>query len=95
MSYKFRNELLNSKKEFNNLLSQMLSNKEITEFDDELWNVISRDKTSIRINKEPLAFKDFFHLDLNEGRCKSLVIELLLLLDKIVKDSEAVECINE
>ena len=95
MSYKFRNELLNSKKDFSLLFNEMLSNNEITDFDDRLWDIIGRDKTSIRINGEPLAFKDFFHLDLNEGRCKSLVIELLLLLDKLGIYSEAVECINE
>ena len=95
MSYKFRNELLKTRPKFNSLLNEMLLNKEVNEFDDELWSIINRDKPSIRINGEPLAFKDFFHLDLNEGRCKSLVIELLFLLDKMGLYSEAVECTNE
>ena len=73
----------------------MIENNEISEFPDELWNIIISDKTPIRVNQEPFAFKDLFHLDLNEGRCKVCAIEMVLLLDKLGFYSEAVECINE
>ncbi len=95
MSYRFRNNLLNEVPKLKELMEDLLNKKEIEEFDEEIWSIIGRDKTPIRINGEPLAFKDLFHLDLNEGRCKNCAIEFLLLLDKIGIYSEAVECINE
>lgn len=95
MENKFRVDLLNSNKEFKNKFEALLNNKEIFEFDDKIKKFISRDKSYIWINNEPYAFKDLFHLNLNEGRCKRCVFELLFLLDKFGIYSEAVECINE
>ena len=95
MSNKFRNQLLKESSLLKEKLNDLFNNKEIEEFDQKLWDIISRDKTSIRINGEPLAFKDLFHLDLNEGRCKSCVFEFLMLLDKLGIYSEAVKCVNE
>lgn len=92
---KFRNDLINSNPNFRSLFNEMLSRGEIQEFSLDLWKIILRDKTSIRINGEPFAFKDLFHLNLNEGRCKECAFEMVLLLDKLGIYSEAVECVNE
>ena len=95
MSYKFREELLEKNSDFKSLFDSLMCKGEITEFSDKTCDIISRDKTPIRINGEPFAFKDLFHLDLNEGRCTICVWELVLLFDKFGIYSEAVECINE
>ncbi len=95
MKNKFRNDLINNNTNFGDLFNRLMDEGKIEEFSEELCNFISRDRTSIRINGEPLAFKDLFHLNLNEGRCKILVFEFVLLLDKFGVYSEAVECINE
>lgn len=92
---KFRNDLINSNQEFKVLFNSMLESGEIKEFSLNLWKIILRDKTPIRINGEPFAFKDLFHLNLNEGRCKECAFEMVLLLDKLGIYSEAVECTNE
>ncbi len=94
MSYKFRNELISSNKEFKKIFNNLLENGEIREFPKELWEFINRDKSSIVINNEPFAFKDLFHLDLNEGRCKMCAFHLVMLLDKFGIYSEAVGCVN-
>jgi len=95
MSYKFREELLEKNSDFKSLFDSLMCKGEITEFSDKTCDIISRDKTPIRINGEPFAFKDLFHLDLNEGRCTICVWEFVLLFDKFGIYSEAVECINE
>lgn len=95
MNNKFRNDLINSNNNFGVLFNKLMEEGEIEEFSSRLWDFILRDRTSIRINGEPLAFKDLFHLNLNEGRCKILVFEFVLLLDKFGVYSEAVECVNE
>ncbi len=95
MINKFRYDLLSNNKEFGLLFNSLLDSKEINEFDDFLWNIIFSDKTPIRINNEPLAFKDLFHLNLNDGRCKTCSFELVFLLDKLGIYSEAVKCVNE
>jgi len=95
MINKFRNDLIDNNKEFAMLFNMLLINKEIEEYPPKLWDVISRDKSSIRINSEPFAFKDLFKQDLNEGRCKLLVFHMLMLLDKLGIYSEAVECVND
>lgn len=92
---KFRNDLINTNEKFKNLFTEMQNNGEIEEFSDELWKIILKDKTPIRINGEPFAYKDLFHLNLNEGRCKTCAFEMVFLLDKLGIYSEAVECINE
>lgn len=94
MEKRFRLELLKNK-EFNNIFNELLKNNLIMEFDDKLNNLILRDRSYIWINNEPYAFKDLFHLNLNEGRCKRCVFELLFLLDKFHIYSEAVECVND
>lgn len=95
MENRFRLELLDKNKEFQNIFNELLEQKDIFEFDDNLNNFILRDRSSIWINNEPYAFKDLFHLNLNEGRCKRCVFELLFLLDKFGIYSEAVECVND
>lgn len=95
MENKFRTDLLNSNKEFEKVFTKLLSRNEIVEFDEKLKEFILRDRSYIWINNEPYAFKDLFHLNLNEGRCKRCVFELLFLLDKFGIYSEAVECIND
>jgi len=95
MGFKFREDLINSNKEFKDVFNKLLSDGELKEYDPYILDIISRDKTPIRINGEPLAFKDLFHLDLNEGRCRVCALELVFLLDKLGIYSEAVECINE
>lgn len=95
IAYKFRKELINRQNEFKKVFEDLLNSNEIQEFPDYLWDIIRRDRTSIRINKEPLAFKDLFNQDLTEGRCMSCVFEFLLLLDKFGIYSEAVKCENE
>ena len=95
MSNKFRNQLLDEQSTLGKKIHELLTNGEIHEFDDELWNIITRDKTPIRLNGDLLAFKDLFHQDLNEGRCKNCVFEFLFLLDKLGIYSEAVKCVNE
>ncbi len=92
---KFREDLINSNKKFKETFDSLMKNGEIEEYPSELWNIILRDRTSIKINNEPYALKDLFHLNLNEGRCKTCVIEMVFLLDKLGIYSEAVECINE
>jgi len=95
MSNKFRDELISNNKEFEIIFNDLINNNEIREFSEDLWKFILRDKTSIKINGEPLAFKDLFHLNLNEGRCMDLVFEMVLLLDKFGVYSEAIECVNK
>lgn len=95
MSKKFREDLILSNSSFAKVFNDLLSSGEIKEFPESLKQIILSDKTPIRINKEPYAFKDLFHLDLNEGRCKMCATEMVLLLDKLGIYSEAVECINE
>lgn len=95
MSKKFRESLINSNSGFGEIFNDLLNSNEIREFPEFLWDIIVSDKTPIRINGEPFAFKDLFHLDLNEGRCKMCATELVLLLDKLGFYSEAVECVNE
>lgn len=94
MSKKFRDDLISSNDSFSMIFNGLLDSNDIKEFPDYLWNIIVSDKTPIRINHEPFAFKDLFHLDLNEGRCKVCAIEMVLLLDKLGFYSEAVECVN-
>lgn len=91
---KFRNELLESSEEFKNIFNELYKNNIIKEYDEFFIDIIRRDRTAIRINNEPLAFKDLFHQDLTEGRCKYCVFEFLLLLDKFGIYSEAVQCEN-
>lgn len=95
MSKKFREDLVSSNFKFREVFNKLISDGEISEFPDFLNNIILSDKTPIRINGEPYAFKDLFHLDLNEGRCRMCATEMVLLLDKLGIYSEAVECINE
>lgn len=95
MSNKFRKELLEKNSEFKSLFNSLMNSNEITDFSDKTWNIIGRDKTPIRINGEPFAFKDLFHLNLNEGRCATCAFELVLLFDKLGIYSEAVHCIND
>lgn len=95
MGYKFREDLLTNNNDFNKIFKGLFNNKDLEEYDEFIWNIINRDKTPIRINGEPLAFKDLFHLDLNEGRCRVCALELVFLLDKFGIYSEAVECIND
>ena len=92
---KFRNDMLENNDRFKEIFNNLLANKEISEFPEYLKSIILRDKTPIRINHEPLAFKDLFNQNLTEGRCKTCTIEMVLLLDKLGIYSEAVECINE
>lgn len=95
MNNKFRDELLENNKKFCELFNKLMEEDKIREYTDKLWDIILRDKTAIRINKEPLAFKDLFHQGLTEGRCKVCAFELLFLLDKFGIYSEAVYCENE
>lgn len=95
MSNKFRDELICSNSDFRRIFNNLLDSGEISEFPEYLCKIILSDKTPIRINSEPYAFKDLFHLDFNEGRCKMCAIELVLLLDKLGIYSEAVECVND
>lgn len=95
MSKKFRESLIDSNSNFREIFNELLNSNEIKEFPKFLWDIIVSDKTPIRINGEPFAFKDLFHLDLNEGRCKMCATEMVLLLDKLGFYSEAVECVNE
>ncbi len=92
---KFRNDLINSNEDFKNLFVSMKNNGEIEEFSDDLWKIIFKDKTPIRINSEPFAFKDLFHLNLNEGRCRECAFEMVFLLDKLGIYSEAIQCVND
>ncbi len=95
MSKKFREDLLSSNKEFSEVFSSLLKDGYINEFSDYLWDIINRDRTPIKIDNEPFAFKDLFHLNLNDGRCKMCSFLLVLLLDKFGIYSEAVECVND
>lgn len=92
---KFREELINSNDKFKKLFFSLMDSEEISEYPKKLWDVILRDRTSIKINNEPYALKDLFHLNLNEGRCKICVFELVMLFDKLGVYSEAVECVND
>ena len=94
MRSEFREKLLNTNEEFKIIFEKLLNEKKINEFSDYLWDIIRRDRTAIRINREPLAFKDLFHQNLTEGRCRVCAYELVLLLDKFGIYSEAVRCIN-
>ncbi len=95
MSKKFRDDLISNDVSFRYIFNDLLEKGDIKEYPDSLWKIILSDKTPIRINREPFAFKDLFHLDLNEGRCKMCATEMVLLLDKLGYYSEAVECVNE
>lgn len=95
MGYRFRNELKRSEPEFRKIFTNLKNKKELKEFSKEIHNIILRDRTAIRINGEPLAFKDLFHQDLTGGRCEHCVFEFVLLLNKLGIYSEAVKCVNE
>ena len=95
MHNKFRNDLLNKNLNFKNVFYKLIDNGEIHEFPNKLWELIVRDKTSIKIDSEPYSLKDLFHLNLNEGRCMTCVFEMVLLFDKLGFYSEAVKCVNE
>lgn len=95
MVNKFRSDLINNNQEFALLFQKLMDDKEIEEYPDKLWGVISRDKSTIKVNSLPLAFKDLFKQDLNEGRCKLLVFHMLMLFDKLGVYSEAVQCVND
>lgn len=91
----FREELLKNNKEFNKIFNELYSKNKLTEFDELLWDIISKDKTPIRITGYgPLAFIDLFRLGLTGGRCKTCSYELVLLLDKLGIYSEAVYVVN-
>ena len=94
MKSEFREKLLNSNSEFKSIFASLLKEGKINEFSNYLWDIIRRDRTAIRINREPLAFKDLFHQNLTEGRCRTCAYELVILLDKFGIYSEAVRCIN-
>ncbi len=91
----FREELLRNNKEFKKVFNELYSKNKLTEFDELLWDIISKDKTPIRITGYgPLAFIDLFRLGLTGGRCKTCSYELVLLLDKLGIYSEAVYVVN-
>lgn len=94
MNYKFRNDLIESNKEFGNIFKELFSNGEIKEFSTELKSIINRDRTVMKIDNEPLAFKDLFYQGLTEGRCALCSSQMVLLLDKFGIYSEAVRCVN-
>ena len=61
----FREELLRNNKEFKKVFNELYSKNKLTEFDELLWDIISKDKTPIRITGYgPLAFIDLFRLDI-------------------------------
>lgn len=91
----FREDLIRKNEKFRIKFNELMSSGEIKEYPNMLWDIILRDRTSIKINGEPYALKDLFHLNLNEGRCKICVFEMVMLFDKLGIYSEAVECVNE
>ena len=56
MNYKFRNDLLESNKEFNLLFNKLMNEGKISNFDDIIWNIIEKDKTPIRMGKDVFVF---------------------------------------
>lgn len=95
MNYKFRNDLLESNKEFNLLFNKLMNEGKISNFDDVIWNIIEKDKTPIRMGKDVFVFKDLFLKDLTSGRCKTCTYELVMLLDHLGYDVKAVYCYNK
>ena len=95
MECKFRNELLEKNESFKKIFNELLEKGDIREYPKELWDIINTDRTAIKINGEPLAFKDLFKKELTEGRCMYCVFEFLLLLDKLGIYSEAIRCTND
>lgn len=96
MKNNFRENLINKDSEFKRVFNDLMNRGKIEEFNSVLWDIISKDKTPIRISGYgPLAFIDLFRLGLTGGRCKTCSYELVLLLDKLGIYSEAVYVINE
>lgn len=95
MNYKFRNELLESNKEFNLLFNKLMNEGKISNFDNVIWSIIERDKTPIRMGKDVLTFKDLFLKDLTSGRCKTSTYELVMLLHQLGYDVKAVYSHNK
>lgn len=95
MTNKFRNEMFKKSNEFESIFNTLLKEGKIKEFDDNLLNIILKDKTPIKVNNEPLAFKDLFHQEITDGKCKLCTFEFVLLLDKLGIYSEAVYVQND
>lgn len=95
MNYEFRNNLLQTNEEFKTIFNKLKSEKKITDYTREIWSIIVKDKTPIKMQNNILTFKDLFEKNLTSGRCRTCAYELVMLLNKLGYFANAVYCMNK
>lgn len=95
MNYEFRNNLLQTNEEFKTIFNKLKSENKITDYTREIWSIIEKDKTPIKMQNNILTFKDLFEKNLTSGRCRTCAYELVMLLNKLGYFANAVYCMNK
>lgn len=95
MNYEFRNNLLQTNEEFKTIFNKLKSENKITDYTREIWSIIVKDKTPIKMQNNILTFKDLFEKNLTSGRCRTCAYELVMLLNKLGYFANAVYCMNK
>lgn len=60
MNYEFRNNLLQTNEEFKTIFNKLKNENKITDYTREIWSIIEKDKTPIKIQNNIFTFKDLF-----------------------------------
>lgn len=95
MNYEFRNNLLQTNEEFKTIFNKLKSENKITDYTREIWSIIEKDKTPIKMQNNILTFKDLFEKNLTSGRYRTCAYELVMLLNKLGYFANAVYCMNK
>ena len=95
MNYEFRNNLLQTNEEFKTIFNKLKSENKITDYTREIWSIIEKDKTPIKMQNNIFTFKDLFEKNLTSGRCRTCAYELVMLLNKLGYFANAVYCMNK
>lgn len=95
MNYEFRNNLLQTNEEFKTIFNKLKSENKITDYTREIWSIIEKDKTPIKMQNNILTFKDLFEKNQTSGRCRTCAYELVMLLNKLGYFANAVYCMNK
>ena len=95
MNYEFRNNLLQTNEEFKTIFNKLKNENKITDYTREIWSIIEKDKTTIKMQNNIFTFKDLFEKNLTSGRCRTCAYELVMLLNKLGCFANAVYCMNK
>lgn len=95
MNYEFRNNLLQTNEEFKTIFNKLKSENKITDYTREIWSIIEKDKTPIKMQNNIFTLKDLFEKNLTSGRCRTCAYELVMLLNKLGYFANAVYCMNK